>query len=112
MDDGQWTNFKLTRLLGVLTGLFLLVAPAIGAPSKAGETPSAEKLDGEKEPIVFAESAAVIDSYTGEFLFLKNENAIPVGRRGILFEHMDARRIQLEKRFKTKAIIDFAASGN
>ena len=76
MDDGQWTNFKLTRLLDVLTGLFLLVAPAIGAPSKTGETPSAEKLDGEKEPIVFAESAAVIDSYTGEFLFLKNENAI------------------------------------
>jgi serine-type D-Ala-D-Ala carboxypeptidase (penicillin-binding protein 5/6) len=76
MDDGQWTNFKLTRLLDVLTCLFLLVAPAIGAPSKAGETSSAEKLDGEKEPIVFAESAAVIDSYTGEFLFLKNENAI------------------------------------
>ena len=76
MDDGQWTNFELTRLLDVLICLFLLVAPATGAPSKAGETPSAEKLDGEKEPIVFAESAAVIDSYTGEFLFLKNENAI------------------------------------
>ena len=76
MDDGQWTNFKVIRLLDVLIGLFLLVAPAIGAPSKAGEAPSAEKLDGEKEPIVFAESAAVIDSYTGEFLFLKNENDI------------------------------------
>jgi D-alanyl-D-alanine carboxypeptidase (penicillin-binding protein 5/6) len=74
MDDGQWTNFKVIRLLDVLIGLFLLVAPAIGAPSKAGEAPSAEKLDGEKEPIVFAESAAVIDSFTGEFLFLKNEN--------------------------------------
>jgi serine-type D-Ala-D-Ala carboxypeptidase (penicillin-binding protein 5/6) len=76
MDDGQWTNFKLTRLLDVFIGLFLLAAPAIGAPFKAGESPPAEKLDGEKEPIVFAESAAVIDSYTGEFLFLKNENAI------------------------------------
>ena len=76
MDDGQWTNFKVIRLLDVLIGLFLLVAPAIGAPSKAGEAPSAEKLDGEKEPIVFAESAAVIDSFTGEFLFLKNENDI------------------------------------
>ena len=49
---------------------------------------------------------------SGRLFGLKNENAIPVGRRGILFEHMDARRIQLEKRFKTKAIIDFAASGN
>ena len=49
---------------------------------------------------------------SGRLFGLKNENAIPVGRRGILFEHMDARRMQVENRSKTKAITDFAASGN
>ena len=49
---------------------------------------------------------------SGRLFGLKDENAIPVGGRGISFEHMDARRIQVEKRFKTEAIIDFAATIN
>jgi D-alanyl-D-alanine carboxypeptidase (penicillin-binding protein 5/6) len=76
MDDGKWTNSEVMRSITILIGLFLLVAPAIGAASKEGGTPPAENSAGEKEPNVVAESAAVIDSFTGDFLFLKNENVI------------------------------------
>jgi serine-type D-Ala-D-Ala carboxypeptidase (penicillin-binding protein 5/6) len=76
MDDGKWTRFEVTRLVTILSGLFLLVTPVTGASAKDGETPPAEKLPEETGPVVFAESAAVIDSFTGDFLFLKNENAI------------------------------------
>ena len=76
MDDGKRTDFKVTRSVTLLFCLFLLVAPAVGAPPKAGETPPADTSPVEKEPAVFAESAALIDSFTGEFLYLKNENAI------------------------------------
>ncbi len=76
MDDGKRTNFELTPLAILSICLFLLMASAFGAPLKEGEPLSAEQSAGEKEPVVFAESAAVIDSFTGNFLFLKNENAI------------------------------------
>jgi D-alanyl-D-alanine carboxypeptidase (penicillin-binding protein 5/6) len=76
MDDGKRTDFKVTRSVTLLFCLFLLVTPAVGAPSKASETPPADTSAVEKEPTVFAESAALIDSFTGEFLYLKNENAI------------------------------------
>jgi serine-type D-Ala-D-Ala carboxypeptidase (penicillin-binding protein 5/6) len=76
MDDGKRTDFKVTRSVTVLFCLFLLVALAVGELSKAGAMPTADTSAGEKEPTVFAESAALIDSFTGEFLYLKNENAI------------------------------------
>jgi D-alanyl-D-alanine carboxypeptidase (penicillin-binding protein 5/6) len=76
MDDGKRTDFKVTRSVTVLFCLFLLVALVVGELSKAGATPPADTSAGEKEPTVFAESAALIDSFTGEFLYLKNENAI------------------------------------
>jgi D-alanyl-D-alanine carboxypeptidase (penicillin-binding protein 5/6) len=76
MDDGKWTSFAMTRLITNLICLFLLVAPAAGAPSKETEAPPADTSAAAKEPNVVAESAAVIDSLTGDFLFLKNENAI------------------------------------
>lgn len=76
MDDGKRKNLELIRSITVLIGLFLLVLPANGTPKKEGETPAAEKSGADKEPVVVAGSAAVIDSFTGEFLFLKNENAI------------------------------------
>jgi serine-type D-Ala-D-Ala carboxypeptidase (penicillin-binding protein 5/6) len=77
MDDGKWTSFEVTQSVIILIGLFLLAAsPAIGAPSKQGEAASAEMSAGEAEPNVVAQSAAVIDSFTGDFLYLKNENAI------------------------------------
>src|ERR1700719_1495826 len=77
MDDGKWTSFEVTQSVIILIGLFLLAAsPAIGAPSKEGAAASAEMSAGEAEPNVVAPSAAVIDSFTGDFLYLKNENAI------------------------------------
>jgi serine-type D-Ala-D-Ala carboxypeptidase (penicillin-binding protein 5/6) len=77
MDDGKWTSFEVTQSVIILIGLFLLAAsPAIGAPSKQGDAASAEMSAGEAEPNVVAQSAAVIDSFTGDFLYLKNENAI------------------------------------
>jgi D-alanyl-D-alanine carboxypeptidase (penicillin-binding protein 5/6) len=76
MDDGKWKNFELTPSISILACLFLLAAPVTGAPPKGGETTPAEIAGGEKEPIVVAASAALIDSFTGEFLYLKNENAI------------------------------------
>lgn len=76
MDDGKRKNFELKRSITILIGLLLLVTPAHGTPKKGGETPVAEKSGEDKEPVVIAGSAAVIDAFTGEFLFLKNENAI------------------------------------
>jgi D-alanyl-D-alanine carboxypeptidase (penicillin-binding protein 5/6) len=77
MDDGKWTSFEVTQSIIMLVGLFLLAAsPTVGAPSKEGEAVSAEMSVGEAEPNVVAQSAAVIDSFTGDFLYLKNENAI------------------------------------
>jgi D-alanyl-D-alanine carboxypeptidase (penicillin-binding protein 5/6) len=77
MDDGKRTNIEMRRSIGILIFLFILAAAATGGPAKkGGETPSAEKVDPGKEPTVVAESAALVDSFTGEFLYLKNENAI------------------------------------
>jgi D-alanyl-D-alanine carboxypeptidase (penicillin-binding protein 5/6) len=77
MDDGQRKNSTVTRSsVSFLICWFLLVANGPGAPLTAGETSSPEKSAIEKEPAVVAASAAVIDSFTGDFLFLKNENAI------------------------------------
>ena len=76
MDDGKWTNCEMTRLLTNLICLFMVVLPAAGAASKEAEAPPAVTSPEAKEPNVVAESAAVIDSLTGDFLFLKNEDAI------------------------------------
>ena len=76
MDDGKWTNLEMRSSITMLVCLFLFAASAPCGPSKGGDTPPAETSAGEKEPTVVAESAAVIDSFTGEFLYLKNENAI------------------------------------
>jgi serine-type D-Ala-D-Ala carboxypeptidase (penicillin-binding protein 5/6) len=76
MDDGKRKNTEVTRLITFLVGLFLLLAPATAAPTKEAETQPATNAAGEKEPNVFAESAAVIDSFSGEFVFLKNENTL------------------------------------
>jgi D-alanyl-D-alanine carboxypeptidase (penicillin-binding protein 5/6) len=77
MDDGKWKGLAVTRTISFLTSLlFLLTIPATGAPREVKERPSTEKFAPNGEPIVVAASAAVIDSFTGEFLYLKNENAI------------------------------------
>src|SRR5580692_2198787 len=72
MDDGKWPSFEVRHSITIFICLFLLVASTTGAPPKQKDTPP----PADREPVVFAESAAVIDSFTGEFLFLKNENDI------------------------------------
>ena len=77
MDDGKRKNLELIGRSPILIGLFLTRrAGSRQHPKKDGETPVAEKSGEDKEPAVVAASAALIDSFTGEFLFLKNENAI------------------------------------
>jgi len=76
MDDDKWKNLELTRWTATLVALCLLCVSAHRAESKEMELPPAVKPVGEGEPNVVAQSAAVIDSYTGEFLFVKNENAL------------------------------------
>ena len=75
MDDGKWTNPEVRSSLTILICLLWFAASAPGTPPKEVSTPPPDKSAGEKEPTVFAESAAVIDSFTGDFLYLKNENA-------------------------------------
>jgi len=60
----------------ILFGWFLLLAPAATAPSKETTVLPADTPSTAQEPNVVAESAAVIDSLTGEYIFLKNEDAI------------------------------------
>src|SRR5246127_4799157 len=84
MDDDQrknrrlmgWIAFAVT--LGISTfvsaGAFGKQKPKPEKP-KASVRPSLDALLSQEEPQVVAESAATIDSFTGEFLFVKNENA-------------------------------------
>ena len=76
MDDDKWKNLELTRWTAALVALCLFSVSAYRAESKEMDLPPAAKPTGEGEPNVVAQSAAVIDSYTGEFLLLKNENAL------------------------------------
>ena len=76
MDDDKWKNLELTRWIATLVALCLLSVSAHRAESEEMDLPPAAKPTGEGEPNVVAQSAAVIDSYTGEFLLLKNENAL------------------------------------
>jgi len=84
MDDDQRKNHGLMRWIasavayGILTfqplGVFGRHKPKL-AVNPAPPKPSLETLLEQGEPTVAAESAAAIDSFTGEFLFVKNENA-------------------------------------
>ena len=77
MDDGKRTNLEVRSV----DHHFDLPVPACGAgyrhvPKKERNARLPKSRPREKEPTVVAESAALIDSFTGEFLYLKNENAI------------------------------------
>lgn len=77
MDDGKWKSFEMPRTLTILaTFLILAASTATGARSKSTARPASENVPIGQEPNVVAASAAVIDSFSGEFLYLKNENAI------------------------------------
>ena len=67
----------MPRTLTILaTFLILAASTATGARSKSTARPAPENVPIGQEPNVVAASAAVIDSFSGEFLYLKNENAI------------------------------------
>jgi D-alanyl-D-alanine carboxypeptidase (penicillin-binding protein 5/6) len=84
MDDDQRKNRRLMRwiasalTLGISTfasvGTFGKEKPKPEKP-KPSVRPSLDVLLSQQEPQIIAESAATIDSFTGEFLFVKNENA-------------------------------------
>jgi D-alanyl-D-alanine carboxypeptidase (penicillin-binding protein 5/6) len=82
MDDGQRTTMRLAQFFPALVLAILIPfsTVALGAKERAKPTerPVKERpkeyVPGQ-EPTVAAESAAAIDSFTGDFLFLKNEDA-------------------------------------
>jgi D-alanyl-D-alanine carboxypeptidase (penicillin-binding protein 5/6) len=88
MDDDQRKNCGLTQRFVCATALSIAICVPLGAIGKGKPKPavrpsqeipartSPEVLLTQEEPKVVAESAATIDSFTGEFLYLKNENAI------------------------------------
>jgi D-alanyl-D-alanine carboxypeptidase (penicillin-binding protein 5/6) len=79
MDDGERNNRRLMHWIASAGILGILTTAPLGTAAKERPKPSArppiESLLGQGEPSVVAESAAAIDSFTGEFLFVKNENA-------------------------------------
>jgi len=84
MDDDQRKIRRLTRQIAWAVTIGISTFASVGAFAKAKPKPekprptvrpSLDVLLGQEEPQVVAESAATIDSFTGEFLFLKNENA-------------------------------------
>src|SRR5262245_59706379 len=85
MDDDQRKNRSLMRWIALAvifgisafqpSGVFGKEKPNGKQRPKPAVKPSLETLLEQGEPTVVAESAATIDSFTGEFLFVKNENA-------------------------------------
>jgi serine-type D-Ala-D-Ala carboxypeptidase (penicillin-binding protein 5/6) len=80
-DDRRQGILTALRLAAFVIGfcfssnqLFSIVTPQQDK-SPAPATKSPEPAVGSPEPTVIAESAAAIDSFSGQFLFLKNENA-------------------------------------
>jgi D-alanyl-D-alanine carboxypeptidase (penicillin-binding protein 5/6) len=83
MDDDQRKNRRLMRWIAFAVTLSISTFVSVGAfgkqkpkpeKPKASVRPSLDALLSQEEPQVVAESAATIDSFTGEFLFVKNEN--------------------------------------
>src|SRR6516164_5748314 len=84
MDDDQRKNRRLTCQIAWAVTIGISTFASVGAFAKAKPKPekprptvrpSLDVLLSQEEPQVVAESAATIDSFTGEFLFVKNENA-------------------------------------
>src|ERR1700736_1343775 len=79
MDDGERNNRRLMHWIASAGILGISTTAPLGTAAKERPKPSArppiESLLGQGEPSVIAASAAAIDSFTGEFLFVKNENA-------------------------------------
>jgi serine-type D-Ala-D-Ala carboxypeptidase (penicillin-binding protein 5/6) len=84
MDDDQRKNRRLIRWIALAVALGISTFTSVGTfgkqkpkPEKPKPTvrPTLDSLLTQAEPQVVAESAATIDSFSGEFLFVKNENA-------------------------------------
>src|ERR1700736_1372898 len=79
MDDGERNNRRLMHWIASAGILGISTTAPLGTAAKERPKPSArppiESLLGQGEPSVIGESGAGIDSFTGEFLFVKNENA-------------------------------------
>jgi D-alanyl-D-alanine carboxypeptidase (penicillin-binding protein 5/6) len=85
MDDdrrqGVLTAARLAAIVAIFLGFcfssnqLFSVDPPQQEKNAAPRTNSNESAAGSQEPIVIAESAAAIDSFSGQFLYLKNENA-------------------------------------
>ncbi len=88
MDDDQRKNCGLTQRFVCAMAFSIAICVPLGAIGKEKPKPairpsqeipartSPEVLLTQEELKVVAESAATIDSFTGEFLYVKNENAI------------------------------------
>jgi serine-type D-Ala-D-Ala carboxypeptidase (penicillin-binding protein 5/6) len=80
-DDRRQGVLTAARLAAIVLGfcfcsnqLFSVDPP----PQEKNTAPAAKSFEsaaGSQEPVVIAESAAAIDSFSGQFLYLKNENA-------------------------------------
>jgi len=84
MDDDQRKKRGLMRWIALAVTFGILTLQPLGVFGKGRPKlavkpspvkPSLETLLEQGEPTVVAESAAAIDSFTGEFLFVKNESA-------------------------------------
>jgi D-alanyl-D-alanine carboxypeptidase (penicillin-binding protein 5/6) len=85
MDDDRrqcvLTAARLAAIVAIVLGScfssnqLFSVDPPQQEKNPAPTTNSIESAAGSQEPIVIAESAAAIDSFSGQFLYLKNENA-------------------------------------
>jgi serine-type D-Ala-D-Ala carboxypeptidase (penicillin-binding protein 5/6) len=85
MDDDRrqcvLTAARLAAIVAIVLGFcfssnqLFSVDPPQQEKNPAPTTNSIESAAGSQEPIVIAESAAAIDSFSGQFLYLKNENA-------------------------------------
>ena len=85
MDDdrrqGALTVARLGAVVAIVLGFcfssnqLFSVDPPQQENNAAPTTKSFESAAGSQEPAVIAESAAAIDSFSGQFLYLKNENA-------------------------------------
>src|SRR5215831_12814711 len=85
MDDDRrqcvLTAARLTAIVAIVLGFcfssnqLFSVDPPQQEKNPAPTTSPIESAAGSQEPIVIAESAAAIDSFSGQFLYLKNENA-------------------------------------
>jgi len=76
MDHGQRKTMQVMRILVKYLLAMFIVTSTFAIPAKERMKGKEWEHIPDEKPTLVAESAAVIDSFTSEFLFLKNENAL------------------------------------